>query len=69
MQKPRLRYGPALSSYDGVVDPQLLEAINPHWMTFSPPEAWVHYTFGIIYAIIMVCGLFGNALVIVLFVK
>lgn len=65
----RFRHILALSKYDGYLDPKFVASINPFWYQFSPPSAQAHYTLGVIHLIIMVVGLFGNALVMFMFIR
>lgn len=46
-----------------------LRTINPHWLQFDPPSQLSHYILATLYAVIMVIGLFGNYLVIFMFLR
>nr|XP_018914573.1 PREDICTED: neuromedin-U receptor 2-like [Bemisia tabaci] len=46
-----------------------LASINPHWLQFTPPDRSSHYILASLYAVIMVVGLFGNYLVIFMFLR
>lgn len=59
----------SLSSYDGYLDPKLLESINVHWVRFVPPKPWEHYTLATILLFIMVVGMIGNFLVVYMFFR
>lgn len=57
----------ALSAFDEPVDPDFVALINPFWLKFNPAPAPSHYALGIVHSLIMVIGLFGNALFIFMF--
>ncbi|KAG4077086.1 hypothetical protein HA402_016073 [Bradysia odoriphaga] len=59
----------ALSAFNEQVDPNFVALINPFWLKFNPAPANAHYTLGIIHSFIMVVGLFGNAIVIYMFIR
>lgn len=59
----------ALSAFHGDLDPNFVALINPFWLKFDPAPANAHYTLGIVHSFIMVIGLFGNALVIYMFIR
>lgn len=51
------------------MDPEFLAKINPFWLSFPPPSAGAHRWMGVIYCLMMIVGISGNALVIILFIK
>lgn len=46
-----------------------IRLINSHWFKFMPPNPTSHYVLGILYAVIMIFGCFGNSLVIFMYTK
>lgn len=48
---------------------EYLDDINYHWLQFTPPNDGSFYALCILYAIIMSFGLFGNGLVVYLYLK
>lgn len=59
----------ALGNFKGTITESFLKKINPHWLKYPPQTARAHYTLAIIYFIMMIFGLTGNALVIFIFIK
>ena len=51
----------------GFFDDSFVTSIQPHWFSFEPPSANVHFLFAVIYTIFMVIGITGNLLVMALF--
>lgn len=54
---------------NGFFHESYLKEINKHWLTFSPPEKRNHLILAGCYIVIMIVGLFGNLLVIVMFIR
>lgn len=46
-----------------------LNEIDEHWLIFLPPDKRNHIILACLYIIIMIIGLFGNLLVIILFLR
>lgn len=46
-----------------------LKEFSIHWLKFSPPNKRNHVILAAIYVVIMLIGMFGNLLVIILFVR
>lgn len=59
----------ALGNFKGTITESFLKKINPHWLYFPPQTATAHYILATIYFIMMVFGLFGNALVIYIYIR
>lgn len=47
----------------------LLKITHSHWLQFEPPSCQQHLIFAILYAVVMIPGIFGNAVVIFLFFR
>jgi len=70
-------YGSSQMSFgypDGVkvtdlVPEQIRHLIHPHWDTFPPVNPMWHYLLGLIYLILGTISMFGNGMVILLFLK
>ena len=54
---------------EGYFTEQYLYSINPHWLQFPPPPPVNHYVLALLYCVIMVIGMTGNALVVFMFVR
>jgi len=52
-----------------LVPEQIRHMIHPHWDTFPPVNPMWHYVLGLIYLILGSISLFGNGMVILLFIK
>ncbi|XP_070499438.1 opsin, ultraviolet-sensitive [Chironomus tepperi] len=59
----------ALGNFKGTISESFLKKINPHWLKYPPQPPNYHYALAIIYFIMMIFGLTGNALVIFIFIK
>lgn len=59
----------ALGNFKGTITESFLKKINPHWLHFPPQTESAHYILATIYFIMMVFGLFGNALVIYIYIR
>ncbi|GLV42135.1 Rhodopsin 7 [Carabus blaptoides fortunei] len=46
-----------------------LDLVNPHWFSFPPPPGAAHFFLASLYVLIMLAGVFGNSLVIFMFIK
>ncbi|XP_066156250.1 opsin, ultraviolet-sensitive-like [Euwallacea fornicatus] len=46
-----------------------MSKINPHWLQFPPPQKANFTILGILYTIIMIVGVFGNGIVIFMFLR
>lgn len=53
----------------GFYNDDYMPLINKYWFNFVPPSPSSHYIIGLVYAIMMVFGCFGNALVIFMYIK
>ncbi|XP_050442474.1 opsin, ultraviolet-sensitive-like [Adelges cooleyi] len=53
----------------GFYTDDFFELINKNWLKHEPTSAFKHYIMGIMYTIIMVVGCFGNALVIIMYIR
>lgn len=53
----------------GLFTDEYLKRINTHWLKFPPPYPATHYSLAVLYAVIMLFGLTGNALVIFMFIR
>lgn len=65
----KTKYPVGLWKEHGFYTDEYLELINSHWFTFTPPNPTSHYLFAVLYTVIMVCGCFGNSLVIFMYIK
>lgn len=63
------RYPIKLWKDHGFFQEDYLKEFNKHWLKFAPPDRRSHIILAIIYVIIMFTGMFGNLLVIVLFLR
>lgn len=52
---------------NGAFREDYLLKISSHWLKFSPPSKSSHYALAVLYVVIMVMGVGGNALVIYMF--
>lgn len=46
-----------------------LKTVHRHWLSFPPPPHAAHYFLAVLYICIMILGIFGNSLVIFMFIK
>lgn len=53
----------------GLFTEDFLHDINSHWLQFHPPSHRSHYILAALYALVMTVGLFGNSLVIFMFLR
>lgn len=53
----------------GLFTENYINDINNHWLQFEPPSDSSFYALSILYTIIMIFGVFGNSLVIYLYLK
>nr|QDD55729.1 opsin 2 [Parhyale hawaiensis] len=65
---PSFGYPPGVSLVD-IVPPHIKDLIHPHWSNFPPVNPMWHYLLGVIYIILGSLAIFGNGVVIYLFLK
>lgn len=46
-----------------------INRINPYWLQFQPAGHFSHFALGVVYIIFLVVGLFGNLMVIFMFLR
>lgn len=53
----------------GLFTDDFIQHINPHWLTFPPPDPSQYYTLGGIYILMAVVGSIGNSIVILMYFR
>ncbi|XP_076327380.1 opsin, ultraviolet-sensitive-like [Tachypleus tridentatus] len=57
-------YSDSVEQWKEVLTPEFFELVPDFWLHFPPPSKEAHQTLGVLYTLIMVPGVLGNALII-----
>jgi hypothetical protein len=69
--QPPINHSSSYTKWLNILGAQLMKELNvtEHWLQYDPPSNLAHYFLGMLYLIIFIAALFGNASIFWLFYK